>query len=343
MLVRIFSDDVQRLREVRAAVAPGFNAVTFGLEPVATAQAGGTAVFAVNLGAPDTVANLKRVLPCVGRLRSRIFLLPDANRHAMVQAYALGATAVVSRREDLLRLLALLRDQEKRPAADDHVRVAEEGVAALSEMFLSAVAGNSIDVSAPVRSADAIAQAVRQDGLGRWIDAVRRHHESTYQHCLLVTGLAADFAQFLGMRASDVQRLTTAAVFHDIGKAFIPLAILDKPGKLDTHERSAIESHPFLGYEALQQSGSMSEEVLDAVLHHHEWLDGTGYSDRLKGDEIGDIVRMLTICDIFAALIEDRGYRPAMPRADAYGLLRGMVGKIEKAMFEVFEEVALVR
>lgn len=63
---------------------------------------------------------------------------------------------------------------------------------------------------------------------------MRRHHEGTFQHCLLVTGVAVDFGLSLGFRKSDLERLSNAAMFHDIGKARVPLAILDKPGRLDT-------------------------------------------------------------------------------------------------------------
>lgn len=344
MLVRIFSNDVDRLKEINGAIAPGFSVALCGMEPIANAHPRSVAVFAVDLRAPEHVGSLKRILESVGKLRSRIFVLKEDDRRSMVQAYALGATSVVSRKEDLCRLLARLREQDDalRPADETH-RVSEEGSVALSQMFMSAASGAAIDVEGPTAAAGAISEAIRQDGLARWLQTVRRHHESTYQHCLLVTGVAADFGQYLGMRSSDVSRLCTAAIFHDIGKAFVPLAILDKPGKLDPGERAAIEDHPFLGYESLKQNGSVSDEVLDAVLHHHEFLDGSGYPDGLKGNEIADIVRMLTICDIFAALIEDRGYRPGLPRSEAYDIMRGMVGKIEKALLEAFEEVALVR
>src|SRR4029453_19021291 len=109
-----------------------------------------------------------------------------------------------------------------------------------------------------------------------------------------------------------------AATLHDVGKAGIPLEILDKPGALDDGEMALMQGHAVLGYDALCGVKGISAEVLDAVRHHHEFLDGTGYPDRLRGAEIGDLVRVLTIADIFAALIEARAYRPPMARAKAY-------------------------
>jgi len=188
-----------------------------------------------------------------------------------------------------------------------------------------------------------IADSVVEHGLSDWLDSVRRHHEGTYQHCLLVTGVAIDFGMSLGLRQADMERLTTAAMVHDIGKAAVPLAILDKPGRLDADERALIETHPVAGYEALKGNPAIAEQVLDAVRHHHEFLDGSGYPDGLCGNSITDIVRLLTICDIFAALIEHRPYRPIMSRQDAYDIVKGMDGKLEKPLVSAFRSVALRR
>jgi putative nucleotidyltransferase with HDIG domain len=172
---------------------------------------------------------------------------------------------------------------------------------------------------------------------------VRRHHEGTYQHCLLVTGIAVDFGLSLGVPKADVERLYSAAMFHDVGKAKIPLEVLDKPGKLDDRERALIETHPAAGFDVLRDNDQISPEILDAVRHHHEYLDGSGYPDGLANGSIKDIVRMLTISDIFAALIENRRYRAPMSREDAYGILRSMEGKLEKPLVAAFRNVALNR
>jgi putative nucleotidyltransferase with HDIG domain len=168
-------------------------------------------------------------------------------------------------------------------------------------------------------------------------------YEGTYQHCLLVTGIAVDFGLNLGLGNADIERLHAAAIFHDIGKAKIPLAVLDKPGRLDDAERALIETHPAAGYDALKGNAGISSEILDAVRHHHEYLDGSGYPDALGAEGISDIVRMLTIADIFAALIEERHYKPTMPRDRAYEILRSMRGKLEMPLVAAFREVALTR
>jgi HD-GYP domain-containing protein (c-di-GMP phosphodiesterase class II) len=83
--------------------------------------------------------------------------------------------------------------------------------------------------------------------------------------------------------------------------------------------------------------------ILDAVLHHHEYLDGSGYPDGFCAASIADIVRILTISDIFAALIERRTYKPTMPREQAYEIIRSMDGKLERPLVAAFKDVALNR
>src|ERR1700686_3848057 len=125
------------------------------------------------------------------------------------------------------------------------------------------------------------------------------------------------------------------------GKAFVPVAILDKPEKLTEEEMTVIRKHPRLGYDALAAQGGFPPEMLDVVLHHHELLDGTGYPDRLRGDQISDIVRLTTIVDIHAALVEKRAYRLPFTHAKAFAIMEQMGGKLDQHLLQAFRPVAL--
>ena len=173
------------------------------------------------------------------------------------------------------------------------------------------------------------------------MDNVRKYHEGTFQHCLLVTGVAVAFAVDVKFADKDVKRLGMAATLHDIGKARIPLSILDKPGRLDPKEEEVMRQHPTIGYDLLKDVPGISLEALDAVRHHHEYLDGSGYPDGLTASQISDIVRLLTISDIFAALIESRSYRLPMSRENAYKTLCDMGGKLDEALVREFRRSAL--
>ncbi|MCK1599829.1 HD domain-containing phosphohydrolase [Bradyrhizobium sp. 164] len=301
-----------------------------------------------DLRAIENIAALKMRAARLAKASRRIFLVEQPSHLCISQAYALGATRVIPGPLNRTQLLAALVDptelQTTAPAsASEPGDAVEVAGAAIASMFTSVMLGERVNVDGTKEAGRKIANRVAERGLSEWLTAVRRHHEGTYQHCLLVTGLAVDFGLSLGVRKTDLERLYSAAMFHDIGKAKIPLAVLDKPGRLSPGERALIGTHPAAGYEILRVQKDISPEILDAVRHHHEYLDGSGYPDALCAESIPDIVRILTISDIFAALIEHRPYKPTMPREEAYSILCGMQGKLEKALVLSFREVALKR
>jgi putative nucleotidyltransferase with HDIG domain len=257
------------------------------------------------------------------------------------QAYALGATEVISRPKEVLGKLAQIIER----AAKTDAAVVEpeiiEGAAAFAAMFSAARNGKPLNISDAERATSRIINSIAKNKLSPWLDDVRRYHQGTFQHCLLVTGVAVGFAMDIGFDTADVKRLGVAATLHDIGKARIPLSILDKPGRLDPAEEEIMRRHPVIGYDLLKDIPDISAEILDGVRHHHEYLDGSGYPDGLKALQISDLVRLLTISDIFAALIESRPYRPAMPGAEAYKILCGMDGRLERSLVKAFGNVAL--
>ena len=306
------------------------------------------AIIAADLRNVDNIAALKEVSCKLKNARCRIFVTEHGERRDAVQAYALGATHVLANPITPRSLRAAIAEMSasNAPVASDRGSsrgAASGGAVALASMFSAVLEGNPINVAAARSAASGIADGISEHGLSDWLGTVRRHHEGTYQHCLLVTGIAVDFGLSLGLPRADIERLHSAAMFHDIGKAKIPLALLDKPGRLDPEERALIETHPAAGYDVLKDTVGISPEILHAVRHHHEFLDGSGYPDRICASSISDVVRILTISDIFAALIEDRRYKPPMPRDQAYEIIRGMQGKLEGPLVAAFRPVALNR
>lgn len=183
---------------------------------------------------------------------------------------------------------------------------------------------------------DPVVDAIREGGLSGWLDLVWQHDDATYQHCLLVSGLTANFARQLNFSESDAKRLTRAALVHDVGKAKIPLEILNKAGPLDADETRVMRRHPEIGHDILVRSGSYEPLVLAITRHHHELLDGSGYPDGLSAATIADPIRLLTVCDIYAALIERRSYKAPMTHLEAIETLRTMSGKIEDGFVDAF-------
>jgi putative nucleotidyltransferase with HDIG domain len=274
-----------------------------------------------------------------------IFITDKSSRLQETRAYALGATDTIHAPIDGQSLLTKLRDDEEAPAT---IPASEgeltPGVAAASDalqsIFSAASAGAPVDTGAVRTASDAIVTQLEEQGLSAWIETVRMHHSQTYQHCLLVTGLAVAFGEHIGVSRKDRQRLSFAGMLHDIGKARIPLAILEKPGRLDENEIAVMRKHPEYGLEALGTASALPAEMLDMVVHHHEFLDGSGYPHGLQGSEISDLVRMMTISDVFGALIERRSYKAPLSGDAAYQILLDMGPKLDRDLVRAFKFAA---
>jgi putative nucleotidyltransferase with HDIG domain len=303
----------------------------------------------INLRSAESVQRVRNKL--VGkayRSLPRLFVLADALHHGSMQAWALGATDTIARPFDaagiLQRIRAAFPDSDSYDASE-RGKTLNRGVAAAHEVmvkiFHKLPAGEPLKFSDVVQAENRILKALKHSSLREWLTNVGCHHADTFRHCLFVTGFAVAFAQHLGMREDDQRRLVRAALLHDVGKAFIPTAILDKPGLLNDEEKNEMRKHPRLGYDTLAAQGGYPPEMLDVVLHHHEFLDGTGYPDGLRAEEISDIVRLTTIVDIYAALVESRPYRIPFTHAKAFSIMEKMEGKLDLHLLHAFRPVTL--
>src|SRR5260370_422646 len=168
---------------------------------------------------------------------------------------------------------------------------------------------------------------------GRWAPPTRSRARSMPR--------ASCIGSALPFRTPSDSMLPRAALLHDVGKAFVPVQVLDKPGKLSDEELEIIRKHPRLGYDALALQGGFPPEMLDVVLHHHELLDGSGYPEGLRSHQISDIVRLTTIVDIHAALVEKRAYRLPFTHAKAFAIMEQMGGKLDQHLLQALRPVAL--
>lgn len=139
-------------------------------------------------------------------------------------------------------------------------------------------------------------------------NVIEARDKYTDGHTRRVAMIASNLGKELNLEQKDIETLEFVGVIHDIGKISISDNILNKPGKLTDEEFEIIMNHPIVG-EKICRSIKNLENSLSPILHHHEKLDGSGYPNGLKGDEIDTVTRIITIADIFDALYSDRPYR----------------------------------
>ena len=152
-----------------------------------------------------------------------------------------------------------------------------------------------------------------RDLLAALVKAIETRDPYTSGHSIRVATLAKLIAEDLGLGLKKVDRVRTAALLHDVGKIDpVYSAVILKPHSLTPEERALIQTHATKGADILRDMGSMEKELVTAVRHHHEWFDGTGYPDGLRGEDIPLEARIIMMSDAIDAMLSDRPYRSAL-------------------------------
>ena len=151
--------------------------------------------------------------------------------------------------------------------------------------------------------------------------------EYTEGHTRRVALRAVLVGEELGLAPNRLRVLATGGLLHDIGKLSVPDEILKKPGSLDDDEFAVIKRHPEWGHKLLGELGGFSDSVRRLVLDHHERLDGKGYPNGRSASDLDIETRILTVCDVYDALLSVRVYRDAWTHDKAIGLLHEQTGE----------------
>jgi PAS domain S-box-containing protein/putative nucleotidyltransferase with HDIG domain len=149
----------------------------------------------------------------------------------------------------------------------------------------------------------------------------------TSGHQKRVAMLAVAIARELGLDEEEIESINTAALIHDIGKINLPASVLTRPGRLSKIEYDMVKTHPRLGYDMVSHI-EFPRPVADIVLQHHERIDGSGYPQGLKGNEIIPEAKILAVADVVEAMVSHRPYRPALGIEKAVEEIRKGRGKL---------------
>ena len=146
---------------------------------------------------------------------------------------------------------------------------------------------------------------------------IKNKDNYTFLHSVSVCALLVAFCRSREMDDEIIYQAGLGGLLHDIGKALVPDAILNKQGRLSEEEFEIIKHHPRDGYDILVKTIGIGEIPLDITLHHHERHDGSGYPERQSGRAIGELAQMAAIVDVYDAITSDRCYHKGMPAAEA--------------------------
>ena len=162
--------------------------------------------------------------------------------------------------------------------------------------------------------------------------------KETGNHVKRVAQYSKIFALHYGLDAKEAEMLKQASPMHDIGKVAIPDAVLNKPGRFDEHERKIMDTHAQLGYDMLKMSDRPLLKMAATVAYeHHEKWDGTGYPNKLAGEDIHIYGRITAIADVFDALGSDRVYKKAWNDEKIFNLFKEERGKhFDPKLIDIF-------
>jgi len=162
----------------------------------------------------------------------------------------------------------------------------------------------------------------------------------TYNHSKGLANLAVAVGKHYGFPAETLQQLHTSALLHDLGKLTIPNEILDKPSKLTNEEYLIIKSHPYYTKLILSKIHGL-EIIRDWAGNHHETLDGQGYPEGISGKDLGIPEQIISLCDVYQALTENRPYREPLSQSKAIEIITDLVrnGKLSESVFTNLKQV----
>jgi HD-GYP domain-containing protein (c-di-GMP phosphodiesterase class II) len=208
---------------------------------------------------------------------------------------------------------------------------------AVSSMFNDVRMGKvvSADAAMPL-VADIAASVSRNQNALISLVRLKTKDDYTYMHSVAVCAMMVALAKQLNLSELETRQAGLAGLMHDIGKAGIPLEVLNKPGALTEEEFNLVKLHPERGHELLLEAGINDETVLDVCLHHHEKMDGTGYPGKFKDEQISLFAKMGAVCDVYDAITSNRPYKSGWDPGVSLQRMAQWKGHFDETIFKAF-------
>lgn len=210
------------------------------------------------------------------------------------------------------------------------------GKAQIEAMFSDLRLGRTVSQDSVIPLVEEISASVwRNPAALISVARLKTHDDYSYLHSVAVSALMLALARQLRLDERLVRMAGVGGLMHDLGKAFMPLEVLNKPGRLTDEEFAIMKQHSGAGAQALQEGGC-EPDVVDIALHHHERMDGRGYPDGLSADEISLLARMGAVCDVYDAVTSVRPYKRPWDPAMAMREMARWDGHFDKGIFNAF-------
>lgn len=183
---------------------------------------------------------------------------------------------------------------------------------------------------------DLIKAVLENDAIAVDISTLKVSDEYTFKHSVDVATMAMVIARKHGLTEKEIYDIGVTGLLHDVGKSKIPNEVLNKPGKLDDAEFALMKQHTLFGFQILKEKGDIKDEIRLGVLQHHEKINGKGYPLGLAYDQINRYARILSIADIYDALVTKRPYKNPFSQRDAVEMIMSMTSELDIAMMKSF-------
>jgi putative nucleotidyltransferase with HDIG domain len=230
---------------------------------------------------------------------------------------------------------------QEKSSFDDEVkrasRIVAKGKQAVVSMFQEARMGKAIEAEAAAPLVEEISNSVmRNPGALISLARLKTADDYTFMHSVAVCALMIALARQLGLDDKATREAGMAGLLHDLGKAMIPLEVLNKPGKLSDEEFALVKTHPEEGYKLLLGGKDISEITKDVCLHHHEKVDGSGYPKALNSETLSLYAKMGAVCDVYDAITSNRPYKAGWDPAESIKRMAEWKGHFDPVVFQAF-------
>ncbi|MBT0569276.1 HD-GYP domain-containing protein [Curvibacter sp. CHRR-16] len=244
------------------------------------------------------------------------------------------AVHTVAHGEDAQRIEPSSMQQELLQAAE----ICRQSKQAVESMFHEARMGKAVDATVARQLVQDITDSVTRNSQALIsLARLKNADDYTYMHSVAVCALMVALSRQLGLDPEQTRQAGMAGLMHDLGKAHIPLDILNKPGKLTPAEFDEVKKHPQEGYDILHSAGCTESVVLDVCLHHHERVDGKGYPKGLDDSRISLFAKMGAVCDVYDAITSNRPYKQGWDPAESLKQMASWAkGHFDQRVFQAF-------